>query len=249
MGYEEQAGLWIRHARSNSSFYQYLERPAMRSMLPDDLTGQSILCLGVGSGEEIGIYEGLGAARITGVDNAPSLLKVARERYPAYQFKLMDLNDLHLEQEYDLVVSSMALHYVADWPSLLTKVSAALKPGGMFVFSTHNPVWWSAEKTTTQNGYVWAVGVEQNNQDHARKPLGRYLESGEMQGEVIKGLTTSFYNRPFSQMIQEMTDSPFLLRKVIEPRPIEAAATDDPSFYRVTNRIPPIVVFQLTKPA
>jgi SAM-dependent methyltransferase len=40
----------------------------------------------------------------------------------------------------DLVVSSMALHYVEDFSDLVARVARWLTPGGSFVFSVEHPV-------------------------------------------------------------------------------------------------------------
>jgi SAM-dependent methyltransferase len=40
---------------------------------------------------------------------------------------------------FDLVFSSLTLHYVRDWVPLLREFSRVLRPGGAFVASTHHP--------------------------------------------------------------------------------------------------------------
>lgn len=250
MSYNDHAGMWIKHARGGSRFYQYLERPAMRSLLPEDLSGKSVLCLGVGSGEETEVYTELGAESITAYDNAPKLIEAARQLYPQHTFGLMDLNNLQLESEtYDVAASHMAMHYAADWREVLRRIYTALKPSGIFVFSTHNPVWWSAEKINSTNGFAWVVGVETNTKQHTQTVLGQYGVSGTMTTEIIKDLETEYYHRPFAEMIQTIIDSPFKLEQVLEPKPIQKAKLSEPVFYRVMNGVPIIAVFRLKKSA
>jgi SAM-dependent methyltransferase len=248
MSYNDQAGLWIKHARGKSGFYEFLERPAMRSLLPESLNGQSVLCLGVGSGEETEIYEQLGAESIVGVDNSPKLITAAGQRYPQHDFRLMDLNDLQLKSErYDVVGSHMVMHYGADWRDILDRVHAALKPGGVFVFSTHNPVWWSAEKVEVPDGFEWVVGVRTNHKDHSQKVLGTYLGSTNLRTEIFKGFEVEFYHRPFGEMIQTVLDSDFLFESVLEPKPIAVAKKEDPRYYQRMRRLTPLVCFKLRR--
>ncbi|MEZ4726784.1 MAG: class I SAM-dependent methyltransferase [Caldilineaceae bacterium] len=43
-------------------------------------------------------------------------------------------------EQFDLVVSRMALHYIADLPALFAQVQRTLTSGGRFVFSVEHPV-------------------------------------------------------------------------------------------------------------
>ena len=58
---------------------------------------------------------------------------------------------------FDLVFSSLALHYVRDFAGVCRNVARMLVPGGSFVFSVEHPVftaraeqeWWTAMPTAT----------------------------------------------------------------------------------------------------
>lgn len=51
------------------------------------------------------------------------------------------MEDLEYEPEcFDVVFSSLAFHYVADFGSLVEKIGRWLTPGGKFVFSVEHPV-------------------------------------------------------------------------------------------------------------
>ena len=51
--YNQHAAQWAERLRSgNNPAHRFLEKPAMYAKLPD-LTGQRVLCIGCGSGEEI----------------------------------------------------------------------------------------------------------------------------------------------------------------------------------------------------
>src|SRR5260370_20565905 len=79
------------------------------------------------------------------------------------------MEDLALPPEsFDLVYSSLALHYVAELDALMAKVRAALLPGGSLVFSVEHPIFTAP----TQPG--WSVG------EAGRKtwPIDGYLDEG-----------------------------------------------------------------------
>ncbi|WP_163980916.1 class I SAM-dependent methyltransferase, partial [Raoultella ornithinolytica] len=74
-----------------------------------------------------------GAALVTGVDISRSMLDEAARLTddPAITYRREAIEDYVADgQAFDLVVSSLALHYVADYPAVLDRVFAALKPSG-----------------------------------------------------------------------------------------------------------------------
>ena len=58
------------------------------------------------------------------------------------EYRRQDLAQLQLPPEsYDLVYSSLTLHYLEDLAALFTTVYAALKPGGQFIFTAEHPIY------------------------------------------------------------------------------------------------------------
>ena len=62
----------------------------------------------------------------------------------AGQFLALDLADLSQplplpDRAFDVVLSSLTLHYVADWLGPLREFRRVLRPGGRLVLSTHHP--------------------------------------------------------------------------------------------------------------
>jgi trans-aconitate 2-methyltransferase len=54
---------------------------------------------------------------------------------PNLVFKVQDINELHFEDEFDVVFSNAALHWLRDHDSLLSKVRRALTTGGKARFN------------------------------------------------------------------------------------------------------------------
>jgi hypothetical protein len=61
----------------------------------------------------------------------------------------------------DLVVSSLALHYVAHYRGVLARVSRWLRPGGYLVFSCEHPICTARDPMTgwlpLAEGSIWPV--------------------------------------------------------------------------------------------
>ncbi|KAL8311375.1 hypothetical protein RB597_002128 [Gaeumannomyces tritici] len=131
------------------------EWPLFRPMLPSPLQGLRVLDLGCGD-SILGCYAAAqGASRVLGVDLSERMLERAAQNatelvgaaaangntltMPTYGRQ--DLEDLQLVGEtFDLVVSGLALHYVADFKSLAERIFESLSPGGCFVFSVEHPM-------------------------------------------------------------------------------------------------------------
>ena len=84
-----------------------------------------------------------GAKSVIGVDISEKMLEAAKEKNsdPNITYIRMPMEDIYkLEGEFDLVVSSLAIHYVEDYKGVLKNVNRLLVKGGVFVFSQEHPV-------------------------------------------------------------------------------------------------------------
>jgi ubiquinone/menaquinone biosynthesis C-methylase UbiE len=156
--YDQRAHEWAA-AIADDPGHKYLEKPAMEAELADDLSGASVLCIGVGAGHELPDLLRRRPARVVAIDVSSGLLRIAASRYPAVRFVQMDMSALALtDRSFDLVYSSLALHYANDWDHLLAGVHRVLRPAGTLLFSTHHPAYW-AQKPRTGNLHANSRGV------------------------------------------------------------------------------------------
>ena len=116
-----------------------LEIPALAALLPP-VAGLRVVDLGCGEGELAVRIAAADATAVTGVDLSASMLSRAREhvsvRYVQTDIAVFDLP----AGSVDLVVSSLALHYVEDFDGLVARIARWLSSGGQFVFSIEHPV-------------------------------------------------------------------------------------------------------------
>jgi SAM-dependent methyltransferase len=116
-----------------------LEIPAMAAVLPP-LEGLRVVDLGCGEGGLAVRIATAGAAEVLGVDASERMLAAAA-RHPLVRYVRADLDGFDLSPgSADLVVSSLALHYVEDYAGLVARVARWLTPGGSFVFTVEHPV-------------------------------------------------------------------------------------------------------------
>jgi len=160
---EEFFAGYSRLARSVAGLDGAPEWPALRALLPDP-SGLKVLDLGCGFGWFCRWARQHGAVRIWGIDVSEKMLARARETTddPAITYTRADMEQLDLPLEsFDLVYSSLALHYVANLSALMTQVHRSLVPGGHLVFSVEHPIFTApAEPNWSRNAAgreIWPI--------------------------------------------------------------------------------------------
>jgi ubiquinone/menaquinone biosynthesis C-methylase UbiE len=146
------------------------EWPALRALLPD-LRGRKILDLGCGFGWFCRWARQQGAAHVVGVDVSEKMLARARAttKDPAIAYARADMERLELSPEsFDLVYSSLALHYIDDLNGLLSAVHRSLVPGGRLVVSVEHPIY------TAPADPGWSL----NPKGRKTWPIDGYLDEG-----------------------------------------------------------------------
>ncbi|MGH7122911.1 MAG: methyltransferase domain-containing protein [Stellaceae bacterium] len=139
------------------------EWPALRAMLPEP-RGLRVLDLGCGFGWFCRWVREQGAAQVLGIDVSEKMLARARAETSdrAITYTRADMEHLEIPPaSFDLIYSSLALHYIERLSELLAQVHRALVPGGHFVFSAEHPVFtapaepgWSV---TAAGRRTWAL--------------------------------------------------------------------------------------------
>lgn len=118
------------------------EIPALLSMMPD-LKGKRVLDLGCGFGEHCKLFIDSGAEKVVGLDISQKMLEVARRENcdPRIEYVHMPMEDIaQISESFDVVVSSLALHYVEDFAGVVKNIYALLNTDGVFIFSQEHPM-------------------------------------------------------------------------------------------------------------
>ena len=105
--------------------------------------GTTILDLGVGAGRTTPHLSSI-ASRYVGVDYSEEMIRACRTRFPHLQFNVADATDLSqfADASFDAIVFSYngldcLPHEKRE--DCLRECHRILKPGGVYIFSTHNP--------------------------------------------------------------------------------------------------------------
>jgi len=216
------------------------ETPALLSLLPD-LTGKAVLDLGCGAGDHCAEFVRRGAARVTGIDISEKMLALARTQNadPRIEYRRLPMEELAaLEGPFDLVASSLAMHYVQDYAALIRQVYRLLTPGGLFVFSQEHPL-----TSCFTTGERWT-------KDEAGNKLWANISNYSVDGER---LSTWFvdgvkkYHRTFSTIVNTLVDAGLTVEKLIEPIPDAAMLAAWPERTRDLLHKPDFLVVRARK--
>jgi SAM-dependent methyltransferase len=226
--YDAMGGVY-RDGNNKGSLNAYYERPATISLL-GNVAGLRVLDAGCGPGALTEWLVEHGAA-VTAVDVSPEMVRIARERVgDRARVQVADLADpLPLETgSVDVVVSSLAMHYITDWDVPLGEFRRVLTPDGAAVFSTHHPAMdWQMHSpgdyfAVRQVSERWSLGTE-------------------------GGFDVTFWRRPLTAITESIYRAGFLIERLVEPAPVPELADVDTDDYRRLRTSPAFLFFRLVK--
>ena len=202
------------------------ERPATLALLPD-VDGKDVLDAGCGHGWYADWLDRKGA-RVVAVDCSRNMVKLARERLRGRGHVICgDVSDLRgtlASASFDIILSSLVLHYVADLGKTFIEWARLLRPRGTLVFSTHHPV---HAKRISDPGYLCAGLIEE--------------EWGWL-GEKMR-----YYQRPLRDLTEPLSVAKFQIERLSEPDPSEALKRRDPQGYEQLSRVPAFIFIRARK--
>lgn len=246
--YNQYTKKWAEKLRSGkNTAHEYLEKPAMYNKLPD-LTGKSVLCVGCGTGEECDHLMKQGAKKVVGIDISSGLIDYAKKSYPKIEFHVMDMEKLEFpDNSFDYIYSSLTLHYVDSWVKPLMEIRRVLKNKGIFLFSTHHPVKWGAEKVEENGQKTLLMGYSKNKKDKTCRIYGDYLNTRKIKDVWFDEFEVSYYHKSMSSIITDIIKSKFEIIDFIEPKAIDSAKENERVFWDIHQKIPLFMIFELRK--
>lgn len=214
---------------AGSGLNDCLEQPAFRKMVPD-LTGKDILDLGCGMGHLANWCADGGAKSIVAADISENMLSEARIRHarPNIEYMQMSMEKVHFPAgSFDMVVSSLAMHYVEDYQGLVAKIFNWLRPGGWLVASMEHPI-----VTAHTSGHGWFYD---DNGVRLHYPIDHYQQEGLRQTHWYVDDVERFH-RTISTLMNGLIEAGFTIDRVEEPEPIPEALITRPDLLHESRR-------------
>ena len=199
-----------------------------------------MLDLGCGFGWHCRYAAEHGATRVLGTDLSQRMLERARAMTdsPVVEYRRAAIEDMRpAPADWDVVLSSLALHYVEDYAGVCRMVWDALSPGGWFIFSAEHPVF------TAQGPQDWqrdAGGAP------LHWPVDRYFEQGPRDA-VFLGEHMRKYHRTVTGYVQPLLARGFALEALVEPQPAREMLDAVPGMADELRR-PMMLILKARKP-
>lgn len=205
------------------------ERPAVLSMLPG-VKGKNVLDAGCAAGWYTKWLLEQGAA-VTALDYSPMMIEMTKKRVgdraEVRQADLSEPLDFLATESFDMVLSSLTLHYLKDWTGVLGEFRRILKPGGFLVFSVHHP-------------FMDFTYFQRENYF-----LTELLED-EWNTSVGK-VKVKFYRRPLHEIVMSVLTAGFTMEKLLEPMPTEEFKRKSPQTYDKLTKKPQFLFIRARK--
>lgn len=188
------------------------EWKTLESMLPE-FKDKRVLDLGCGFGWHCQYAMEHGAKTVTGVDISQKMLMTAREKTNhKICYIQMPIEDISFDENtFDIVMSSLAFHYIESFQLIADKVFHCLADGGDFIFSVEHPVF------TAYGSQDWYYD-EYGNILHF--PVDNYFFEGKRDANFL-GEKVIKYHKTLTTYLNGLIQGGFEVTGVVEPQPSE----------------------------
>lgn len=213
---EEFFQLYQKLRTNPISLNEIVEKPTMFRLV-GNLQHKRVLDLGCGTGVHLQHYLQQGASYAVGIDLSEKMIAQAeknlqhmgfnQQHYQCYTLAMEQLAQCP-DNQFDLVTSSFAFHYIEDFPALLTQIAAKLTNNGQLIFSQEHPI-----VTCYRGGERWEK--DQNKQQIAYR-LNYYRDEGLRQRNWFQQPFKT-YHRKLATIINALIQAGFTIQQIEEP--------------------------------
>lgn len=226
---------YLTHRQNPNNPNDLLEAPII-ARLVGPVVGLDVLDVGCGSAGYGRILLETGAKSYLGIDGSGNMI-AASEKVLAGTIGrtiLATIEDYDYPvARFDLVVSRLALHYIAELEPLFRKFLKTLRPGGRLVFSVEHPVITSHDNLLPgQRRSNWTVD--------------NYFVTGRRETNWLGGQVIKFHHT-VEDYFTALQAAGFVVESLRESRPEPANFADEQEYER-RRRIPLFLFLAARKP-
>lgn len=223
--FDQLAIVYENTVDTTSLYNSEYERPSMLEQLPLDLSNLNVLDAGCAAGWYTDQLLQRGA-KVVATDLSQEMVEATKRRVEEKATVIcLDLEEkLPFENNtFDLIISSLTLHYIKDWNNTFSEFKRILKPNGLFLFSIHHP-------------FTDVQLLEDANYFTTELIIDEWKKEG-------KSFKVPFYRRPLQSIINE-TVNYFSIEEVIEPVPTMGFKEQAPEKYERLMKSPQFLIIK-----
>lgn len=183
----------------------------LKRLLPD-FKGKRVLDIGCGFGWHCIYAAQQGASSVLGIDISQKMLDVAKAKttFLNVEYQLLAMEDMEFPSDsFDIVLSSLALHYTPDFRDICKGINRCLTLGGNFVFSVEHPVF------TAKGDQDWIYDSEHNP---LHWPVDNYFMEGKRDA-IFLGEPVIKYHKTLTTYLNTLLQMGFSIHNIMEPQP------------------------------
>lgn len=221
----------LRFKNQGANANDLIEIPNFRKIVPA-VKNKSILDLGCGYGENDKYFKELGAKEILGIDISKHMIEIANKenKIDGIEYRVLPMEDItNIDKKFDVIISSLAFHYIKDFNKLTKDINALLNNEGYLVFSQEHPFTTCTKYTehlekghTVIDGKYFGVFSDYNRNGIRTK---KWFDE-----EVIK------YHRNFSEIVNTLSENGFMIEQFEEPIPSTEAIEKNSKYINQWDR-------------
>lgn len=238
-----------RFTTAADSFSDNIERPAIEQLV-GDVKQARVLDLGCGSGTYSIWFAELGG-QVVGLDVSETMIALARdrsrERGAQLDFRVADIREPlpFGEEEFDLVFTGTALHYVEDLEAAMKEAARVMKRDGRLVASVLHPM---STARFARAGSEEFEGPDPWEGWYFGSPL-RSIETPWLAfGEVsIEGRRIQCHHHTVSDYFNAIRSAGLTITQLLEPAPPAEFASKNAARYDEAMRLPVFLIFRAEK--
>jgi len=178
----------------------------LKSLFPE-LLGKAVLDLGCGYGWHCRFAAEQGAAFVLGIDRSQRMIREAKQKnaVETVEYRICGIQEFsYPEDSFDLVISNLVLHYIADLEEVYRLVYRTLRFGGIFLFNIEHP--------------TFTAGVRQQFASDGTWPITDYYYPGVRTTDFL-GYEVQKYHHTLTQILNGLLRCGFVIEAVEEAMP------------------------------
>ena len=154
--------------------------------------------------------------------------KVNHDEHINYQVLAMEDLD-QLADNFDIIISSLAFHYVEDYDKLLKDIYRLLNNGGQLIFSQEHPLSTGTILTEATN---FKSKIKLGDKEY--KIVSDYNRNGPRVVNWLDGTYTK-YHRNMSTLINGLINNKYKILKIVEPVATDENVKKNPKYLNQLN--------------
>ena len=244
MRYDELAKFY-KERRNDKTRFDYnrdIDMPGILKAI-GSVKNKTILDLGCGFGDLASRLSRRGAKKIVGMDNSKAMIQLATEQKIKHcTFQVNDMNKKlpFKNSSFDMVVSSLAFHYVKNLKGLYKEANRVLKKGGILVFTTGHPIFDLINQSPDRLiGFKGPRGK--------RKIIGNYFDESAKDTRLGALGIMKLYSYTLETFIMGGIDKGFELLEYRDLKPVPSSKAYDKVGYKTTSTLPSFILLKFRK--